>query len=72
MMHAICPVQSYRAADWAGWTIVSTERVQPRAGVLAHSADAGVRNRLFPSQEPSKGQGWDVHHLVKPRNGGSR
>lgn len=65
--HAIVPVSAYRPADWEGWTIASTERVQPRAGVLAHVPDQGIKSRLFPSREPSKGAGWDVHHLTKPR-----
>lgn len=71
-MHAICPVRVFDAAAWKGWLIKSTEKVNAPAGVGAHVADHRTL-RAFPARGVSAGEGWDVHHLVKPMDdGGSR
>jgi len=69
LFHAICPVHSFKPADWVGWTIVGTESVAAPAGVHAHVAEHRI-DRAYPQRVASKGATWDVHHLTRPRGEG--
>lgn len=58
ILHAICPVASYKPDAWKGWAIVRTERVEHTADVAAYGANR--HTRTF-----STGNGWDVYHLAR-------
>lgn len=66
-MHAICPVKDFKPEAWVGWTIVSTERIEARAGVPGHMSDHRAL-KWTPVRVSSTGFSWDVHHLTRPRN----